>query len=76
MLVLSRKPLEAVVVGGATGFEKLLKVTVLEIKHGSVKLGFEVADDVPIHRSEVWERIQNADLPDKPAEDFNQSVVW
>lgn len=76
MLVLSRKPLEAVVVGGADGFEKLLKVTVLEIKHGSVRLGFEVAEDVPVHRGEVWERIQNDDLPDKPLEGFDQSVVW
>ncbi len=63
-------------VGGADGFEKLLKVTVLEIKHGSVRLGFEVAEDVPVHRSEVWERIQNGDLPDKSAEGSDQSVVW
>lgn len=34
MLVLSRKSQEAVVVGGAAGFEPLLKVTVLEIKGG------------------------------------------
>ena len=32
MLVLSRKRLESVVVGGAVGFERLLKVTVLEFK--------------------------------------------
>ena len=61
MLVLSRKSQEAVVVGGAVGFERLLKVTVLEIKGGSVKLGFEAAHDVPIHRSEVWEKIQACD---------------
>ena len=65
MLVLSRKPLESVVVGGADGIERLLKVTVLEIKHGSVRLGFETAADVPIHRWEIWERIQNGELPAK-----------
>lgn len=76
MLVLSRKPLEAVVIGGQDGIERLLKVTVLEVKHGSVRLGFEAPDDVPIHRSEIWERIQNGGLPDEPAADLGQSVVW
>jgi carbon storage regulator CsrA len=58
MLVLSRKRQEAVVVGGAGGFEHLLKVTVLDIQGGNVKLGFEVDAAVPVHRWEVWERIQ------------------
>ena len=57
MLVLSRKSRESVVVGGADGFHRLLKVTVLGIQGTNVKLGFEVDADVPVHRSEVWERI-------------------
>lgn len=57
MLVLTRKNQEAVVVGGFNGCERMLKVTVLEIKGGKVRLGFEVDAAVPIHRSEVWERI-------------------
>jgi len=57
MLVLSRKSRESVVVGGADGFHRLLKVTVLGIKGSNVKLGFEVDPEVPVHRSEVWERI-------------------
>ena len=57
MLVLSRKSQESVVVGGADGFHRLLKVTVLGVKGANVKLGFEVDPDVPVHRSEVWERI-------------------
>ena len=57
MLVLSRKSRESVVVGGAGGFHRLLKVTVLEINGANVKLGFEADADVPVHRSEVWERI-------------------
>jgi carbon storage regulator CsrA len=57
MLVLSRKYQESVVVGGALGFERLLKVTVLEINGASVRLGFEGDSDIPIHRLEVWERI-------------------
>ena len=57
MLVLSRKNQESVVVGGADGFHRLFKVKVLEIRGSNVKLGFEVDPDVPVHRSEVWERI-------------------
>ena len=57
MLVLSRKSRESVVVGGADGLHRLLRVTVLDIRGANVKLGFEVDADVPVHRSEVWERI-------------------
>ena len=57
MLVLSRRSRESVVVGGSGGFRRLLKVTVLGIQGTKVKLGFEVDSDVPVHRSEVWERI-------------------
>jgi carbon storage regulator len=57
MLVLTRKTQESVVVGGTEGFERVLKVTVLEIRGGTVRLGFEVDAGVPVHRQEVWERI-------------------
>jgi carbon storage regulator len=57
MLVLSRKRQESVVVGGADGLHRLLKVTVLGIQGRTVKLGFDVDPDVPVHRSEVWDRI-------------------
>ena len=53
MLVLSRKNRESVVVGGADGFHRLLKVTVLDIRGTNVKLGFEVDAGVPVHRSEL-----------------------
>ena len=63
MLVLTRKCQEVVVIGGADGFNVLLKVTVVGIENGKVRLGFEAADDVPVHRLEVWERIRaNANL--------------
>jgi carbon storage regulator CsrA len=58
MLVLSRKNRESVVVGGSDAFHRLLKVTVLGIQGASVKLGFEVDPSVPVHRSEVWDRIR------------------
>ena len=68
MLVLTRKNQESVMVGGSDGFPHLLKVTVVEIGSGKVKLGFDVDSDVPVHRSEVWERIQTKDRPDTPAD--------
>lgn len=57
MLILTRKCQESVVIGGSVGFERMLKVTVLEIRGGKVRLGFDVDKDVPVHRSEVWERV-------------------
>ena len=66
MLVLSRKSQESVVIGGSGGFERRLKVTVVEIKGGHVRLGFEVDKDVPVHRREVWERLHPGDRPDGP----------
>lgn len=57
MLVLSRKKQQAVVVGDRRDTSRMLKVTVLEIGNGKVRLGFEIADDVLVHRLEVWERM-------------------
>ena len=63
MLVLSRRTQESVVVGGSEGFERILKVTVLDIKGGKVRLGFKADSDVPVHRLEVREQIVAAGLP-------------
>jgi carbon storage regulator CsrA len=63
MLVLSRKANEAVMVGVSGGTGRELKVTVLQIRKGVVKLGFEVDPAVPVHRLEVWERIRDGDEP-------------
>jgi carbon storage regulator len=75
MLVLSRKSTQSVVVGGSRGFERMLKVTVLEIKGSTVRLGFEVDPKVPVHRLEVWERIQAGLQPESPVEDPVAPVV-
>ena len=69
MLVLSRRSREAVAVGGCEGFEHLLKITVLEIRGASVKLGFEVDTAVSVHRWEVWERILAASRLDDKLDD-------
>jgi len=56
MLVLSRKNAQTVVIGGSD-FEAVIKATVLDIRSGSVRLGFEANKHVAAHREEVWERI-------------------
>lgn len=71
MLVLSRKSNESIVIGGGDGLHRVLKITVLEVGHGKVKLGFDVDGDVPVHRAEVWARIHSADVlvaADSPVE--------
>jgi carbon storage regulator len=66
MLVLSRKSNESVIVGGSDACQRIFKVTVLEVNGGRVKLGFECDSDVPVHRSEVWERIGNGTQSNGP----------
>jgi carbon storage regulator len=66
MLVLSRRAEQSVVIGGSAGFERTLKVTVLEIKGSQVRLGFEADADVPVHRWEIWERILACARADGP----------
>ena len=59
MLVLSRKSKESVVIGAAGDMQELVRVTVLEVRRGSVKLGFVADDDVAVYREEVWERVRS-----------------
>ena len=66
MLVLSRKSRESVEIGGADGWPRKLKVTVLEIRAGTVKLGFDADADVPILRSELSERTRAGDRRSRP----------
>lgn len=68
MLILSRKKRESVEIGGANGWQRVLKVTVLEIRGATVKLGFEADADVPILRSEVSERIRTSVQPGSPVQ--------
>ena len=75
MLVLSRKSQESVVVGGAPSLQPVLKVTVLEIRGGRVRLGFETDRSIPVQRSEIWEKIRTGELPDGLTDDFRGLAV-
>ena len=57
MLVLSRKPDESVFISDN------IVVTVLSIQGDKVRLGIEAPREMPVHRREVYERIQNRDGP-------------
>ena len=61
MLVLSRKSRESVVIGGTDGFHQMLKVTVLGIEGGRVRLGFEADASVSVRREEVWRKVRTRD---------------
>ncbi len=52
MLILSRKLNESVVIGNN------IKIQILEIKDGQVKLGFDAKSDIRIYRSEIVEEIE------------------
>jgi carbon storage regulator len=66
MLVLTRKIQEAVVVGDAGTAQQMLTITVLEIKGGKVRLGFQAESALAVHRWEVWQRTQANGRPDSP----------
>ncbi|MEK6642796.1 MAG: carbon storage regulator [Planctomycetota bacterium] len=58
MFVVSRRHAESVIVDGFNTPERSLKVTVLEVKDGRVRLGFEVNKDVSLQRAEEWEHVR------------------
>lgn len=60
MLVLSRKKAESIVVFRSDGQDSGIKIVVLEISKGIVKLGIEAPPDVSVHRMEVWDRIKES----------------
>lgn len=67
MLVLTRKNQEAVVFGRAGTGDQMLKVTVLEVRGGKVRLGIEGDRSIRVLRSELLGRdlaTVGASLPD------------
>ncbi|MFT5325019.1 MAG: carbon storage regulator [Planctomycetaceae bacterium] len=61
MLVLSRKTSESILIGDS------IEVRVLEISGGRVRIGIMAPAEVPVHRSEVWERIQKTVVTGSPS---------
>ncbi len=65
MLVLTRKPRESVIVGNS------IRITVIELSHGAVRLGFEAPPEVSIYREEIYREIAKANRSafEEPRED-------
>ena len=54
MLVLSRKKNESVVINDN------ITIVIVEIRGDKVRLGIEAPKDVPVHRKEIYDAIQEA----------------
>jgi carbon storage regulator CsrA len=63
MLVLSRKNQESVVNDSPDGAVGRVRITVVGIRGGRVRLGFDAAVAVAVARAEVWERRQHDEEP-------------
>ena len=57
MLVLSRKQNESIFI------DEHIVVTVLSIQGDKVRIGIDAPREMPVHRQEVHERIQNGGVP-------------
>lgn len=65
MLVLTRKPEEALLIGSESDATGVVTVKVLSIVGNRVKLGLTMNRGVSVFRSEVWQRLQGESLADK-----------
>lgn len=57
MLVLSRRPSEEIIIGDN------IRITIVQIAGGRVKLGVSAPQEVPVHRSEVRDRVRHSGAP-------------
>lgn len=53
MLVLTRNAGESIIIG-----DKEVTITVLAVKGDNVKLGIKAPKQLPVHREEIYQRIQ------------------
>ena len=52
MLSLKRNIEESIIIGDN------VKIIILELQDGQVKLGIEAPKEIPVHREEIYDRIQ------------------
>lgn len=54
MLILTRRAGETVVIGA----DAVINITVLAVKGNQVRVGINAPKSVPVHRKEIYERLQ------------------
>ncbi len=64
MLILTRRVGETLMIGDD------VSVTVLGVKGNQVRIGINAPKNVAVHREEIYERIQQEDDDDLPAQQF------
>jgi len=52
MLILTRRIGESIIIGDN------IDVAVLGVKGSQVRLGIDAPEDIPVHRQEIWDKIQ------------------
>ncbi|KLN97371.1 carbon storage regulator CsrA [Moellerella wisconsensis] len=52
MLVLTRRASEVLIIGDD------IKITILSIKGNQVRIGVDAPKNIPVHREEIYQRIQ------------------
>lgn len=52
MLILTRKRGESIMIGDN------IKINILDISKGQIKIGFEAPKEISIHREEIYNKIQ------------------
>jgi carbon storage regulator len=63
MLVVTRRINESVMIG------EDVEITVLQSRGNQVRIGIAAPREVPVHRREIWDRIQaGKDVEESPAE--------
>lgn len=64
MLILTRRPGETLMIDLGND-QRPIAVTVLGVKGNQVRLGIVAPKDVPVHREEIYNRIQRGDSAPK-----------
>ena len=75
MLILTRRVGEAIIIGDD------VNISILGIRGKHVRIGIDAPKDIPVHREEIYERIQRektgqvADADDSFEKDSNQNEL-
>ncbi len=69
MLVLSRKPLQSIMIGSD------IKITIVKVERNQVRIGIEAPRELTVLRSELLKAVQEADAEVLEASDLAQVAL-